>query len=229
MQAEKEKLLIETADILRCSVFTAQIMLKKHAWSKEKLLNSWIEDPIKCLEKCGISSAAIDVTNSKDDFKNFLISTDNISNNNHNNNNNNNNKNNTNDNKSNKAENLKIFQFDSEKIIARKMSGRYLVKKKESSLSLKTNLGEVNVPNNINKHSVSQIIEVDSYAPENVVSADKDSSDDALTNGTSKITADENNNNFIYCEICFFSFDIKTDLFVEILCGHRFCRACWEQ
>jgi hypothetical protein len=82
LQAEKEKLLIETADILRCSLFTAQIMLKKHAWSKEKLLNSWIEDPVKCLEKCGISSAAIDLTNSKDEFKNVLISTDNIINSN---------------------------------------------------------------------------------------------------------------------------------------------------
>ncbi len=228
MQAEKEKLLIETADILRCSLFTAQIMLKKHAWSKEKLLNSWIEDPVKCLEKCGISSAAIDLTNSKDEFKNVLISTDNIINSN-NITTSNNDKINNNDNKSNKAEHLKIFQFDSEKIIARKMSGRYLVKKKESSLSLKTNLNEMNtnIQNGLKKHSVSQIIEVDSYPSDNVVSLDKDSSSDAFVNGSSQIV--EENNNFIYCEICFFSFDIKTDLFVEILCGHRFCRACWEQ
>lgn len=30
LQEEKDKLLVETADMLRCSIFTAEILLKKH-------------------------------------------------------------------------------------------------------------------------------------------------------------------------------------------------------
>ena len=77
------------------------------------MLNSWIEDPIKCCEKCGISSAAIDQFNSQNESKN-ISKTDNH------------------------LLKTKIFQFHSEKIIARKMSGRYIVKKKDSSTSLET-------------------------------------------------------------------------------------------
>ena len=30
LQEEKDKLLVETADMLECSIFTAEVMLKKH-------------------------------------------------------------------------------------------------------------------------------------------------------------------------------------------------------
>lgn len=203
-------------------------MLKKHAWSKEKLLNSWIEDPIKCLEKCGISSAAI--SDPRNELKHVLISTDNISNKT--------NYTHNNDNKNSKQEYLKIFQFDSENIIARKMSGRYLVKKKDSSLSLKTNLNGVSSNHqtsaNMKKHSVSQIIETDSaYVPESSSNIEiETSTGNEIKNKSTTVVSTDENNNCINCEICFCSFDIdanQPDLFVEIVCGHRFCRVCWEQ
>ncbi len=53
---EKERLLTDTAQKLDCSLFTAEIMLKKYSWSKEKLIEAWNKDPAKCCDKCGISS-----------------------------------------------------------------------------------------------------------------------------------------------------------------------------
>ena len=38
--------------------FLILIKIRK-AWSKENLLNAWIEDPVKCCKKCGISLTAI--------------------------------------------------------------------------------------------------------------------------------------------------------------------------
>jgi ankyrin repeat protein len=58
--AEKDRLLQETASALDCSVFTAEAMLRKHAWSKELLLEAWAKDPAECCAKCGISSLSQD-------------------------------------------------------------------------------------------------------------------------------------------------------------------------
>jgi ankyrin repeat and IBR domain-containing protein 1 len=63
LQKEKDMLLVETSDVLRCTLFTAGILLKKHDWSKEKLLNSWIDDSIQCCEKCGVSVKSMAILN----------------------------------------------------------------------------------------------------------------------------------------------------------------------
>lgn len=55
LQEEKDKLLVETSDMLHLSIFKAEILLKNHSWSKEQLLQSWFEDPVKCCESCGVS------------------------------------------------------------------------------------------------------------------------------------------------------------------------------
>jgi hypothetical protein len=54
LQEQKDKLLVETSDMLQCSLFEAELLLKKHSWSKEVLLHSWIDDQNKCYEKCGV-------------------------------------------------------------------------------------------------------------------------------------------------------------------------------
>jgi hypothetical protein len=45
--------------MLQCSLFEAELLLKKHFWSKEELLKSWIDDKDKCYEKCGIKNKAV--------------------------------------------------------------------------------------------------------------------------------------------------------------------------
>jgi hypothetical protein len=118
---------------------------------------------LQCCEKCGISTSAIESINSNKDTQNLKekndkgidIDQNNIENdasltNNTNSNNmikndiNTNNSNKTleslkelnkNDNKS----KIKPFDLDTNLVIARKLSGRYLNKKNDSLLSLKTN------------------------------------------------------------------------------------------
>ncbi|RNA41918.1 ankyrin repeat and IBR domain-containing, partial [Brachionus plicatilis] len=133
IQEEKDKLLIETADMLHLNIFAAEILLKKHSWSKQNLLNAWIEDAKKCCEKCGLSSDVIKEKSLKIIDDGFTR-TDNLS----------------------------------SVVIARKLSGRYVNKKKMSNSS-------------------SEIADM--------------------------------------CSICFAS---DTDL-IKIICGHQFCKNCWQQ
>ncbi|CAF0990366.1 unnamed protein product [Didymodactylos carnosus] len=41
--------------MLQLPLFTAEALLRNYEWSKELLLQSWIDDPIQCCEKCGVS------------------------------------------------------------------------------------------------------------------------------------------------------------------------------
>lgn len=59
--------------MLNCSLFKAEILLKKHSWSKEALLQDWIDDPIKCCEKCGVLPPT-SVLDNKNDNLNDLTS-----------------------------------------------------------------------------------------------------------------------------------------------------------
>ena len=63
LQEKKDKLLLETSEMLQCSLFEAELLLKKHFWSKEELVKSWMDDKDKCYEKCGIKSV------NKNEFK----------------------------------------------------------------------------------------------------------------------------------------------------------------
>ncbi|CAF1628062.1 unnamed protein product [Rotaria magnacalcarata] len=55
LQEAKDLLLVETADMLQLPLFTAEALLRHHEWSKESLLQSWIEDPIGCCEISGVN------------------------------------------------------------------------------------------------------------------------------------------------------------------------------
>ncbi|CAF3363782.1 unnamed protein product [Rotaria sp. Silwood1] len=55
LQEAKDLLLVETADMLQLPLFTAEALLRHYEWSKESLLQSWIDDPIRCCEISGVN------------------------------------------------------------------------------------------------------------------------------------------------------------------------------
>ncbi|CAD5126134.1 DgyrCDS14303 [Dimorphilus gyrociliatus] len=55
LQEAKDQLLVETSDMLRVPLFTAEALLRNHEWSRETLLESWMKDPILCCEKSGVA------------------------------------------------------------------------------------------------------------------------------------------------------------------------------
>ena len=46
--------MVETADMLHVPLFTAEALLRNHEWSKETLLNAWIDDAEECCERSGV-------------------------------------------------------------------------------------------------------------------------------------------------------------------------------
>ncbi|ELU11727.1 hypothetical protein CAPTEDRAFT_112704 [Capitella teleta] len=54
LQEAKDQLLVETSDMLRVPLFTAEALLRNHEWSREMLLEAWMDDPIACCDKCGV-------------------------------------------------------------------------------------------------------------------------------------------------------------------------------
>nr|KAG5714730.1 hypothetical protein BaRGS_000218 [Batillaria attramentaria] len=58
LQEAKDQLLVETADMLSVPLFTAEALLRNHEWSRETLLEAWMEDPIACCQKCGVTPPA---------------------------------------------------------------------------------------------------------------------------------------------------------------------------
>ncbi|XP_064646454.1 ankyrin repeat and IBR domain-containing protein 1-like isoform X2 [Lineus longissimus] len=55
LQEAKDQLLVETSDMLRVPLFTAEALLRNYEWSREQLLEAWMEDAIACCEKCGVT------------------------------------------------------------------------------------------------------------------------------------------------------------------------------
>eukprot|EP00118_Oscarella_pearsei_P007794 m.39009 g.39009 ORF g.39009 m.39009 type:complete len:1036 (+) comp32658_c0_seq5:216-3323(+) len=54
VQEVKDKLLIETSDMLGVPLFTAEALLRNHEWSKEVLLEGWMENSALACEKAGV-------------------------------------------------------------------------------------------------------------------------------------------------------------------------------
>ncbi|XP_070570683.1 ankyrin repeat and IBR domain-containing protein 1-like isoform X2 [Ptychodera flava] len=53
LQEAKDQLLVETSDMLRVPLFTAEALLRNHEWSRENLLESWMKDPVACCDAAG--------------------------------------------------------------------------------------------------------------------------------------------------------------------------------
>ncbi|XP_063955121.1 ankyrin repeat and IBR domain-containing protein 1-like [Lytechinus pictus] len=56
LQEAKDALVVETADMLRVPLFTAEALLRNYEWSREVLLEEWISNPKECCEKSGVKS-----------------------------------------------------------------------------------------------------------------------------------------------------------------------------
>ncbi|XP_038072929.1 ankyrin repeat and IBR domain-containing protein 1-like [Patiria miniata] len=54
LQEAKDLVVVETADMLRVPLFTAEALLRNFEWSREALLECWIQNPEECCEKCGV-------------------------------------------------------------------------------------------------------------------------------------------------------------------------------
>ncbi|XP_030830538.1 ankyrin repeat and IBR domain-containing protein 1 [Strongylocentrotus purpuratus] len=54
LQEAKDALVVETADMLRVPLFTAEALLRNYEWSREALLEEWISHPKECCEKSGV-------------------------------------------------------------------------------------------------------------------------------------------------------------------------------
>ncbi|XP_065834133.1 ankyrin repeat and IBR domain-containing protein 1-like isoform X2 [Oscarella lobularis] len=50
----KDKLLVETSDMLGVPLFTAEALLRNYEWSKEALLEAWMENATSACEKAGV-------------------------------------------------------------------------------------------------------------------------------------------------------------------------------
>ncbi|CAH3191983.1 unnamed protein product [Porites evermanni] len=55
LQEAKDLMLVETADMLRVPLFTAEGLLRNHDWSKEALIEAWMTDPVAACEKAGVT------------------------------------------------------------------------------------------------------------------------------------------------------------------------------
>lgn len=55
LQEAKDLMLVETADMLRVPLFTAEGLLRNHDWSKEALIEAWMADPVAACEKAGVT------------------------------------------------------------------------------------------------------------------------------------------------------------------------------
>ncbi|XP_028393114.1 ankyrin repeat and IBR domain-containing protein 1-like [Dendronephthya gigantea] len=55
LQETKDKLLVQTADMLQISLFMAEGLLRYFDWSRESLLEAWMDDPITACEKAGVT------------------------------------------------------------------------------------------------------------------------------------------------------------------------------
>jgi len=57
LQEIKDQLIVETSDMLQVPLFTAEALLRNHEWSREMLLESWMQDPHVACEKAGVKLA----------------------------------------------------------------------------------------------------------------------------------------------------------------------------
>lgn len=239
---EKSKLLLETSEMLQCDVFTAETMLKKHSWSKDLLLNSWMQDPIKCCENCGITNSEIEdfikLSKTKKTKNSFKVSHT-------------------------QMENNKLFLrnesfknlLNSNSTIIRKTSGRNFNKKASISLYLPVNdittqkkqkitkpISSIEITNNQNYELDFDFYNKNAHSktdPSGMCSLSELSTDlvcgicfcdfNELSQTNKKEIVNDDLNNSVSPSISFDSTNNESNEFYQIICGHKFCKSCWEQ
>ncbi|XP_050293473.1 ankyrin repeat and IBR domain-containing protein 1-like [Anthonomus grandis grandis] len=56
LQEAKDQLLVDTSDMLKIPLFTAEALLRDNEWSRELLLEKWMKNPADCCEKAGVQA-----------------------------------------------------------------------------------------------------------------------------------------------------------------------------
>lgn len=62
LQEAKDQLLVDTSDMLKIPLFTAEALLRDNEWSREVLLEKWMRDPVKCCQLAGVQAPASALT-----------------------------------------------------------------------------------------------------------------------------------------------------------------------
>ncbi|KRT83690.1 hypothetical protein AMK59_3297 [Oryctes borbonicus] len=79
LQEAKDQLLVDTSDMLKIPLFTAEALLRNNEWSREVLLEKWMKDPVECCQLAGVQAPAsvlqhagsIDSNSSPDNCEDF--------------------------------------------------------------------------------------------------------------------------------------------------------------
>ncbi|XP_046384955.1 uncharacterized protein LOC124155281 [Ischnura elegans] len=58
LQEAKDRLLVETSDMLHIPLFTAEALLRDNEWSREALLEKWMKEPVLCCQLAGVQPPA---------------------------------------------------------------------------------------------------------------------------------------------------------------------------
>ncbi|KAH0812293.1 hypothetical protein GEV33_010496 [Tenebrio molitor] len=56
LQEAKDQLLVDTSDMLKIPLFTAEALLRNNEWSRELLLEKWMKDPVECCQLAGVQA-----------------------------------------------------------------------------------------------------------------------------------------------------------------------------
>lgn len=56
LQEAKDQLLVDTSDMLKIPLFTAEALLRNNEWSRETLLEKWMKDPVECCQTAGVQA-----------------------------------------------------------------------------------------------------------------------------------------------------------------------------
>ncbi|KAF5274146.1 hypothetical protein FQR65_LT04544 [Abscondita terminalis] len=56
LQEAKDQLLVDTSDMLKIPLFTAEALLRNNDWSRELLLEKWMKDPVECCQLAGVQA-----------------------------------------------------------------------------------------------------------------------------------------------------------------------------
>lgn len=54
VQMQKDQLIVETADMLKVPLFTAEALLKTNNWNRKKLLDEWMADKVHTCRSAGV-------------------------------------------------------------------------------------------------------------------------------------------------------------------------------
>nr|CAI5842726.1 unnamed protein product [Callosobruchus analis] len=77
LQEAKDQLLVDTSDMLKIPLFTAEALLRDNEWSRELLLEKWMRDPVQCCQTAGVPAPPSALLQHAGSFESTVSSTTN--------------------------------------------------------------------------------------------------------------------------------------------------------